>query len=113
MVGTNNQIGESVRLDDDKLIIKRTFNLDETLKDAAYSREKSMNSFGSDWKHVGDIHPAMVTNWLKEAGVAWSDTEAVKDVIKTKLMSGEFSKLRDWEGTYCWINAPSRPRIPE
>jgi len=100
MVGTNNQIGESVRLDDEKLIIKRTFNLDETLKDAAYAREKSMNSFGSDWKHVGDIHPAMVTNWLKEAGVAWSDTEAVKDVIKTKLMSGEFSKLRDWEGTY-------------
>ena len=100
MIGHNNQVGEKVTVDDDKLIIKRTFSLDETLKDAEYSRQKSMNSFGSDWKHVGEIHPAMLANWLKEAGVSWSDTEAVKEVIKKKLMSGEFSKLRDWEGTY-------------
>lgn len=96
----NNQINQSVEVSDDQLIIKRTFNLDETLMDAQYAREKSSNSFGSDWKHVGDIHPAMVTNWLKEAGVAWTDHEAVKDVIKKKLMSGEFAKLRDWEGTW-------------
>ena len=100
MAGQNNQIGEKVTFDDDQMIVKRTFSMDETLKDAQYARERSINAFASDWKHVGDIHPAMLTNWLKEAGVSWSDTEAVKDVIKKKLMSGEFSKLRDWEGTY-------------
>lgn len=96
----NNQISENVTYDDDQMIIKRTFSMDETLKDAQYARERSSNSFGSDYKHIGDIHPAMLTNWLKEAGVAWTDTEAVQEVMKKKLMSGEFAKLRDWEGTY-------------
>jgi hypothetical protein len=43
---------------------------------------------------------AMLNNWLKEAGVAWTDTQAVKDVIKRKLMSNEFSGLRVWEGKW-------------
>jgi hypothetical protein len=43
---------------------------------------------------------AMLNIWLKEAGVAWTDTQAVKDVIKRKLMSSEFSSLRVWEGRY-------------
>jgi nucleoside permease NupC len=38
--------------------------------------------------------------WLKEAGVSWDDTAAVKDVLKRKLMSNEFSALRVWEGSY-------------
>jgi hypothetical protein len=32
--------------------------------------------------------------------VAWTDTEAMKEVIKRKLMDGEFAKLRNWEGTW-------------
>jgi hypothetical protein len=32
--------------------------------------------------------------------VRWDDTQAVKDVIKRKMMSNEFSALRVWEGTY-------------
>jgi hypothetical protein len=42
----------------------------------------------------------MLNIWLKEAGVAWTDTQAVKDVIKRKLMSNEFKSLRVWEGSY-------------
>ena len=38
--------------------------------------------------------------WLKEAGVKWTDTQAVKDVLKRKLMSNEFRDLRVWEGNY-------------
>jgi hypothetical protein len=43
---------------------------------------------------------AMLGIWLKEAGVEWTDTQAVKDVLKRKLMSNEFSGLRVWEGNY-------------
>jgi len=43
---------------------------------------------------------ALLSVWLKEAGVSWSDTGAVKEVIKRKLLSNEFKDLRVWEGTY-------------
>ena len=49
---------------------------------------------------VGFLDPAMLGVWLKEAGVAWSDTEAAKEVIQRKIISGEFAKFRVWEGTY-------------
>jgi nucleoside permease NupC len=42
----------------------------------------------------------LLSVWLKEAGVSWTDTQAVKDVLKRKLASNEFSALRVWEGSY-------------
>ena len=43
---------------------------------------------------------ALLAVWLNEAGVEWTDTQAVKDVLKRKLMSNEFNCLRVWEGKY-------------
>jgi hypothetical protein len=100
MVNTSTKIKETIKFEDDKIIIKKTHDASVALKDAAQARELSPNSFGSDYKHVGNVDMAMLANWLKEAGVAWTDTQAVKDVIKKKLMSSEFSALRVWEGKY-------------
>tara|TARA_R100001440_G_scaffold9750_1_gene18113 strand:- start:6 stop:305 length:300 start_codon:yes stop_codon:yes gene_type:complete len=94
------KVSEQLFIDDDHIVLKHTFDATGMLKDAEYAREKSPNDFASDYKHVGDIHPALLNNWLQEAGVAWTDTEAVKDVIKRKLMDGEFAKLRNWEGSW-------------
>jgi hypothetical protein len=38
--------------------------------------------------------------WLKEAGVRWDDHEAKKQIIRKKLLSGDFAAFRVWEGTY-------------
>jgi len=94
------KIKESFKFEDDKLIIKKTHDASVAMKDAQQARELSPNSFASDYKHVGNVDMAMVNIWLKEAGVAWTDTQAVKDVIKRKLMSNEYSGLRVWEGKY-------------
>jgi len=94
------KISEKVIFDDDKMIIKKTHDASVALKDAQQARELSPNAFASDYKHVGNVDMAMLNNWLKEAGVAWTDTQAVKDVIKRKLMSNEFSGLRVWEGKW-------------
>ena len=82
------------------MIIKQTHDATQMLKDAQYARERTENSFGSDYKHVGNVDMALVNVWLKEAGVSWKDTQAVKDVIKKKLMSNEYSALRVWNGSY-------------
>jgi len=70
------------------------------LNDAKHAREVTQNSFGSDYKHVGNVDMGLLGIWLKEAGVSWDDTPAVKEILKRKLMSNEFSALRVWEGSY-------------
>lgn len=96
----SNKISEQITFSDDQMIIKQTHDATQMLKDAQYARERTENSFGSDYKHVGNVDMALVNVWLKEAGVAWTDTQAVKDVIKKKLMSNEYSALRVWNGSY-------------
>lgn len=94
------KLSEKVSFDDDKLIIKKTFDASHMLNDAKHAREVAQNSFASDYKHVGNVDLGLLGVWLKEAGVSWEDTEAMKDVIKRKMMSNEFSALRVWEGSY-------------
>ena len=100
MSNLSNKIGSQYKFEDDKLIIKSTYDATVAINDAAYAREVTQNSFGSDNKYVGNVDVAMLNNWLKEAGVKWTDTQGVNDVVKKKLMSNEFSKLRVWEGSY-------------
>lgn len=94
------KLSEKVSFEDDKLIIKKTFDASHMLNDAKHAREVTQNSFASDYKHIGNVDLGLVGVWLKEAGVSWEDTEAMKEVIKRKLMSNEFSALRVWEGSY-------------
>lgn len=93
-------IKERITFEDDKLIVKKTHDASVALKDAEYARQRTDNGFGSDYKHVGHVDMALLGVWLKEAGVKWTDTPAVKEVLKKKLMSNEFSGLRVWEGTW-------------
>ncbi len=100
MANLSNKIKETVTFDDDKMIIKSTFDGSQMLKDAEYARQHTENAFGSDNKYVGNVDMGLVNIWVKEAGVSWTDTHAVKEIIKRKLMSNEFQDLRVWRGTY-------------
>ena len=53
-----------------------------------------------DWWHVGHIPRELLGIWIKEAGLTWDDTEAVRDLIKKKLLSGDFANLRPHQGSY-------------
>ena len=101
MSNLSTKISENITFNaDDQMIIKKTYDANQMLLDAEYARENAPNAFASDYKHVGNVDMALVSIWLKEAGVQWTDTQAVKDVIKKKLMSNEFQKLRVWEGKW-------------
>ena len=100
MSNMSTKVKEAVSFTDDQIIIKKTHDASHMLDDAKFAREHSPNSFGSDYKLVGHVDMALVGVWLKEAGVAWEDTHAVKEVIKRKMASNEFSALRVWEGSY-------------
>ena len=100
MANTSTKIGEQVTFDGDQMLIKNTYNADHMLNDVKRSREVTENAFASDYKLVGHVDMALVSVWLKEAGVSWTDTPAVKEIMKKKLMSSEFNALRVWEGAY-------------
>jgi len=80
--------------------VKRTYDAQPVLDEMGKIREIATNERGSDYKHVGRIPSWLLTEWLKEAGVTWDDTHAVNEIIKKKMLSGEFSALRNWEGRY-------------
>lgn len=55
---------------------------------------------GEDWWHVGHVPQSLMAIWIKDAGLSWSDHEAVKDLVRKKLLSGEFANLRPIEKSF-------------
>ncbi len=93
------KISEKISFEHDHMVIKQRHDVSQALKDAKLARDAGVGMSGEN-RLAGFLDPAILGAWLKEAGVAWSDTEAAKEVVKRKMISGEFAKFRVWEGTY-------------
>jgi hypothetical protein len=93
------KISEKISFEHDHMVIKQRHDVSQALKDAKLARDAGVGMSGEN-RIVGFLEPAIIGAWLKEAGVAWSDTEAAKEVVQKKIISGEFDKFRVWEGTY-------------
>ena len=66
--------------DDDRLVVKRTIDAGKMLQEAIRPRGITQRN-RPDHKLVGTVGMPLVHEWLKEAGVSWSDTHAVQEVI--------------------------------
>ena len=94
------KIGEKIHHEDggSRLVIESIYD-----NQPVFDRVKSLNSAGvgqtGDYRHVGTIPLHLLKEWLREAGVEWGTPEA-QDVIKNKMLSGEFDRLRNWKGNY-------------
>ena len=96
------KISEKMFLDSsgENLIIEKKHDQTDSLHRAQVLRDVlGEEQRGADKKCVGVIPMDILAAWLKEAGVAWDDP-ARADVIKSKMLSGEFDKLRVWKGQY-------------
>ena len=92
------KIRDELIQDGDKIIHARSFDVNPTLRSVQRLRDMGDRKDGN-W-HVGRIPQEMIGEWIKEAGLAWSDHEAVRDLIHRKLMSGEYDALRPKLGTF-------------
>lgn len=92
-------ISERLIADDDKITHLRTHDFQPAVDRADVLRSAGKAVQGDNWL-IGSVPLALVTDWLSEAGVGWDDRPAVQEVIKRKLMSGEFAKLRVHEGSF-------------
>lgn len=93
------KISETISFEHDNMVIKQRHDVSQAMKDAEMAKAAGVGMDG-DNRLVGFLEGPVLASWLKEAGVSWSDTEAAKEVVKRKMMSGEFSKFRVWEGSY-------------
>ena len=92
------KIEEKMFHQDGKLIVQETHDWNPVLEKAAALRSSGAGVSGEN-RLVGLIDMKMWTEWAKEAGIPPSDP-AMKDVVKRKMLDGDFAKLRVWEGTY-------------
>ena len=93
------KISESWHQDGKKIVHVKKHDWNPMLDQAQAYRDQGIDGFGEN-KLVGVIDAALLGEWLKEAGVAWDDTHAKAEVVKRKMLSGEFDKLRLWNKTY-------------
>mgnify|MGYP003624268766 CR=1 FL=1 len=94
------KVGEKVHFDgEDKFVIQNTYDNNPYIEEAKQLRESGVGQTG-DKRLVGRVPMHIVSMWLKEAGVRWDDHEAKKQIIRKKLLSGDFAAFRVWEGTY-------------
>ena len=83
---------------DGTFVVQRQFNNEPYLNRVEKIRELNGGILGES-RLAGEIPLHIVETWAKEAGIKWSDP-AMKDVIKRKLLSGDFDKFRVWKGTF-------------
>lgn len=95
------KIKEIIHHDDggDTLTVEKVYDNEPVLRQVEQIKEAGLGQTG-DKRLVGRIPMHIMTQWLKEAGVDWSDHSAAQEVIKRKMLSGDFNKFRVWEGTY-------------
>jgi|TARA_B110000908_G_scaffold157579_1_gene197841 hypothetical protein len=93
------KISQNISFEHDHMVIKQRHDVSQALKDARMARDAGIGMSGEN-RLAGFLEPAVLGAWLKEAGVAWSDTEAAKEVVQRKMISGEFAKFRVWDGTF-------------
>ena len=83
---------------DGTFVVQRQFNNEPYLNRVEKIRELNGGIMGES-RLAGEIPLHIVETWAKEAGIKWDDP-AMKDVIKRKLLSGDFDKFRVWKGTF-------------
>lgn len=94
------KIGEKLHDDDGtKFVIQSIYDPNPTLKAARSLRDAGAGQAGEN-RLVGRIPAWLYEMWRKEAGLRPEDVKEMQDVMRRKLLSGEFDAFRVWHGTY-------------
>lgn len=95
------KIGEQILYDnvEDKVVIKKTHDMNPEMHRAQMLRDAGVGQKG-EHRLVGSIPLNLIADWCKEAGVSWDDVHGRQEVMRRKILSGEFDKFRVWKGKF-------------
>ena len=91
------RIKDEFHIQDDQIIHAKTFDIEPTLNSVKELSEEKRTD--GNW-HVGRIPMELLGMWIREAGLTWDDTEAVSDMVRKKLLSGDYALLRPHQGSF-------------
>lgn len=101
------KVGEKVYEEDGKLIIKKSHDFTPVLERMKQIRRDGViamdggKSTSEETRFIGSIPLVLMEQWCKEEGVKWDDVHARGEVVKRKILSGDFDAFRsDWKGSY-------------
>jgi hypothetical protein len=92
-------IKEMITPTDKGIEIKKTFDNNVYIEQAKQIRDQGLGQTGES-RLVGRIPMHLVSQWIKDAGLSWTDKAATQDLIRQKMLSGEFDAFRVWKGSY-------------
>ena len=84
---------------DDKLVLHKQEDVQPVIDAVRVARDVPGTPMSDSW-HIATLPTVLIEKWLIEEGLQLSDREAVRDMIKRKLLSGEFNAFRVHEGTW-------------
>lgn len=82
---------------DGTFTVEKQFDNDVYLNRTAMLRSMGAGKLPESWC-VGSIPMHLLSQWMKEENVDWTDTEGRKKLIMRKLNDPDFKKLRIVEG---------------
>ena len=82
-----------------KFVVQEQHDFTPYLDQARLLRSSGDGRAGES-RHVARLPVALIREWCKEAGVAWDDVHARKEVVRKKLMDGDHTQFRVWGGRY-------------
>jgi hypothetical protein len=87
------KISEKWISDGGKLHQIQTHNWNPILKSVAVHRDAGAPT-PIEGEHVARLPAALVAQWAREAGVQWHDKEAMQEVIRIKLATGDYDRFK-------------------
>ena len=87
----DNYLNTSYHTEDDKLIVKRSQDIQDILD---FNKERNIDGHNvrCDMRLAGSVPFVVIEMWMKESGLKLGSPEFA-EYVKKKLMSGDFGKL--------------------
>lgn len=93
------KLNEQVHWDGRKMIVQEQHDFHSVAEQAKTLKSAGLESVGES-KLVARIPVKLLAEWAKEAGVKFSDTGAMRELLARKLMDADNSQFRVWEGRF-------------
>jgi hypothetical protein len=95
------KICEKVHIDEksQKIHVESLYSNQPYLDRVAEIKKRGLGQDGEN-RLAGSIPIHLLKQVCDKLGVKWDDIEARKDVVKKMLLSGDFDKLRVWQGKF-------------
>ena len=91
------KIAQTMEVQNDQLIVKKTFDANPTLDRVRQMREIDQPT-GSDYKIIGEIPMFVYLTWAKKHGVSPDDHAAMREVMVREMNNSDNAHLRVWKG---------------